>query len=127
MIARRPVIASMFAGCAATVAPRTARAAADDALFADGTASDLDFPPLAALDAKQNFGYKPPSAAEIAAAAKIVDETPKGPPPVDIARSFVERFSGKDPDAISQWPAPAAWNPLIVRFFDATAISRRRR
>ena len=63
-----------------------------------------------------------PSREQIERATKIIDETPRGPLPVDVAQSFIDRFYDSDPDVISQWPMPAAWNPLIVAFFDATEM-----
>jgi len=81
----------------------------------------LIYPPLGAINQPEKFGYAQPTQAQKDKAAKIVNETPKGPNPVSIARSFSERFGKNDPKAISQWPAPEAWNPLIVEFFKKTA------
>lgn len=81
---------------------------------------ELIFPPLSALDPTRDFGYKEPTHFQREKADSIISLTPKGPLPVDIAQSFVDRFYEKDPEAISQWPAPMAWNPLVVAFFDAT-------
>ena len=82
----------------------------------------LPLPPLASLDDQEVYGYNKPTADQLARAQKIVDETPKGPRPYDVAKSFIDRFSQTDPDAIAQWPAPAAWNPLVKGFFDATSL-----
>lgn len=82
----------------------------------------LVYPPFEALDAPAEFGYKEPDAAAKAKAADIIKQSPKGPKPIDVAQSFVDRFYKTDPEAISQWPAPAAWNPLIVEFFNATSL-----
>jgi uncharacterized protein (TIGR02594 family) len=62
----------------------------------------------------------PPSGEQNKRVDKIIDETPSGPRPIDIAQSFIDRFYATDPNIISQWPAPQPWNPLIVRFFNAT-------
>lgn len=82
----------------------------------------LNYPPFSLFDRPDQFGYKPPSPAERTKAADIVRSTPKGPKPIDVAESFVSRFYQSDPDAISQWPAPESWNPLIVEFFSATSV-----
>jgi uncharacterized protein (TIGR02594 family) len=55
-------------------------------------------------------------------AQEIIDATPKGPTPFVIAKSFVDRFAKTDPEAISQWPAPKNWNPLVKGFFSATSL-----
>lgn len=81
----------------------------------------LVYPPIGALENPEPFGYKPATEAQKKKAQEIVDGTPKGPRPIDVAQSLVDRFYDKDPDAISQWPAPTSWNPLIVEFFNATS------
>jgi uncharacterized protein (TIGR02594 family) len=81
----------------------------------------LIYPPLGAINQPEKFGYAKPTQAQRDKAAKIINETPKGPNPLAIARSFSERFGESDPRAISQWPAPDAWNPLVVEFFKSTA------
>lgn len=68
------------------------------------------------------LGTEKPTDAQKDKTQKIVEGTPKGPRPIDIAQSFVDRFALSDPDAISQWPADAAWNPLVVEFFTATSL-----
>jgi uncharacterized protein (TIGR02594 family) len=82
----------------------------------------LIFPPLDALDAPEPFGYATPTEEQKKKVSRIISTTPKGPRPVDIAQSFVDRFYKEDPEAISQWPAPASWNPLVAEFFSATAV-----
>jgi uncharacterized protein (TIGR02594 family) len=82
--------------------------------------TQLNYPPFDALDAPQKFGLNEPTQAQKAKVSQIIQSTPRGPRPYDVARSFVDRFYGKDPEVISQWPRPAAWNPLIVEFFSAT-------
>jgi uncharacterized protein (TIGR02594 family) len=82
----------------------------------------LTFPPIEALDNPTQFGYEPATEEQKESSASIVRTTPKGPTPIAIAQSFVDRFSNDDPEAISQWPAPASWNPLIVEFFSATSL-----
>jgi uncharacterized protein (TIGR02594 family) len=82
----------------------------------------LVYPPFEALEAPATFGYSEPDEKAKAKAADIIKTTVNGPHPIDIAQNFVDRFYKADPDAISQWPAPAAWNPLIVEFFNATSL-----
>lgn len=80
----------------------------------------LDYPDVAAIGGHQLFGYKPATEAERARASAIINQTPKGPAPVDVAQSFVDRFYASEPKVISQWPRPDNWNPLVVGFFGAT-------
>jgi len=80
----------------------------------------LLFPPFEALDNPEPFGYSSPNEAQKRKAMEIINTTPKGPKAIDIAQSFIDRFYKKDPEAISQWPAPRSWNPLIKTFFSAT-------
>jgi uncharacterized protein (TIGR02594 family) len=82
----------------------------------------LTFPPVDTLDNPEPFGYSPPTEAQKARAAEVVRTTPKGPRPIDIAQSFVDRFYKQDPEVISQWPSPSSWNPLVVEFFSATTL-----
>jgi uncharacterized protein (TIGR02594 family) len=82
----------------------------------------LAMPPIETLDDAELFGYKPPTAAQLQKAQQIIDSTPKGPTPFDIAKSFVDRFFESDPEAISQWPSPSSWNPLVKEFFSATSL-----
>lgn len=83
--------------------------------------SELVYPDFASLDSYQLFGDKAPNKAQREKAAAIIQGTPTGPTPFAIAKSFVDRYTTQDPQAISQWPKPAAWNPLVVQFFSATA------
>jgi uncharacterized protein (TIGR02594 family) len=81
----------------------------------------LEFAPFGALDKPDLYGYKEPTPDQKNAVSDIISNTPRGPLPIDVAESFITRFYSSDPKAISQWPAPAAWNPLVVHFFnDAT-------
>jgi uncharacterized protein (TIGR02594 family) len=82
----------------------------------------LTMPTIESLDDSALFGYAPATAAQREKAQKIIDSTPKGPRPFDIAKSFIDRFAKSDPDAISQWPAPKSWNPLVKEFFSATSL-----
>ena len=122
MISRRKVI------LAALTAPYLVNANsshAQDSANVVGESSDflqLPMPSIASLDDASLFGFKPATAAQIAKAQAIIDATPKGPTPFAIAQSFIERFYGKDNDAISQWPAPSNWNPLVKEFFTATSL-----
>ena len=81
----------------------------------------LIYPPIEAIDNPQPFGYERATQAEIDRAKLIIAQTVQGPRPIDIAQSFVDRFFKTAPDLISQWPAPAHWNPLVVEFFSATS------
>jgi uncharacterized protein (TIGR02594 family) len=95
---------------------------ADQVVGKDVPFAELKNPPFDALDAAELFGSHPPTDEQRKKAAKIIDETPKGPTPYSVARSFVDRFAKTDPDAISQWPEPQAWNPVVKEFFDATTL-----
>lgn len=57
-----------------------------------------------------------PSPNDLRLAHAIIDQTPRGPRPIDIAQSFVDRFSQANPAAISQRSPPAPPNPLISEF-----------
>lgn len=81
----------------------------------------LEYPPFELIGAPSLFGYEPATAVEIAKAKLIVNNTRKGPAPIDVAKHFVVRFAASDPEAIAQWPRPSRWNPLIVEFFNATS------
>ena len=96
--------------------------AADPVVGEDVSFDQLPLPPIDALDDPELFGYKPPTAAQRAKAQKIIDDTIKGPRPFDVAKSFIKRFAKSDPEAISQWPAPSTWNPLVKEFFSATYL-----
>lgn len=110
---------------AVAIAFKTSLSFAEAAELVIGTDVGFDqlpLPPLVSLDDPQPYGYDKPTADQLARAQKIVDETPKGPHPYDVANSFIKRFFQDDPDAIAQWPAPASWNPLVKGFFDATSL-----
>ncbi len=122
MISRRALSLSMLAAFLVGVS-RSARAERSDPVIGEAISFDqLSFPSLESLDDPELFGYEPATAAQLARARKIIDDTPKGPTPYDVARSFIDRFAKSDPDAISQWPAPATWNPLVKEFFSATSL-----
>jgi uncharacterized protein (TIGR02594 family) len=84
-------------------------------------AEDLLYPPFEALTEAKEFGYKEPSSDEKAKAETAIKATPHGPTPIAVMQSFVARYYDSDPKVISQWPAPNAWNPIIVEFFKATS------
>jgi uncharacterized protein (TIGR02594 family) len=117
-VRRRPLLL----GLAASGLVADHAATAQRARIPPGETYDLTFPPLQALNPEVPFGTLQPSAAQIRRAQEIIDASPRGPRPVDVAQSFVDRFARSDPEAISQWPAPKPWNPLVVAFFRATAI-----
>jgi uncharacterized protein (TIGR02594 family) len=81
---------------------------------------ELTYPPFEAITSPQTFGYQEASEKDKDKARAIIQGTPSGPGPIDVAQSFADRFFESDPKAISQWPAPDSWNPLIVEFFRAT-------
>lgn len=112
---------AMVAGMACTPLMITAQVAAAQTAEIEDSFDQLIYPPIEAIDDPQPFGYKPASQDEINKAKLIIDQTINGPRPIDVAQSFVDRFYVSDPSAISQWPAPAHWNPLIVDFFTATS------
>lgn len=80
----------------------------------------MDSPDVSELTKAQPFGSHPASQQERERADKIIANTPTGPRPFDIAKSFYDRFYTTDPHAISEWPRNESWNPLIARFFEAT-------
>jgi uncharacterized protein (TIGR02594 family) len=80
----------------------------------------LDYPPFSDIRGPAVLGIQRPSPSQIEYVRKIIQATPMGPRPIDVAQSFVDRFSKNAPDVISQWPLPHAWNPLVVEFFSAT-------
>ena len=117
MLTRRRVLAGIsMTGLLAATPELSAQESVKELNF------DIQFPPLEALNSPTNFGYTAPTKAQKERVAGIINDTPHGPTPLDIARSFVLRFSQSDPDAISQWPKQDAWNPLIVEFFKATSL-----
>jgi uncharacterized protein (TIGR02594 family) len=119
MITRR-MLAMGLATHAALVS--TSPAFAEPSEVTGGEFVQLTYPPITAINAPRPFGFSPATEAQKAKAKAIEDATPNGPRPIDIAQSFVDRFFSQDPEAISQWPAPASWNPLVVDFFSATSL-----
>ena len=117
MITRR----NATAGIAACSAFGLASVRAQPALADEPPFDQLTFPAFEAIGKPEQFGYKPPTAIQKENAAEIVRATPNGPSPIAIVQSFVDRYYVKDPDSISQWPAPNEWNPLIVTFFSSTS------
>src|SRR4051794_12620750 len=83
----------------------------------ESTLEQLTFPAFEAINNPKPFGYDPPTQEQREKAQNIIKGTPNGPKPIDVAQSLVDRFYVSDPEAISQWPAPASWNPLVVEFF----------
>jgi len=119
MISRRAFGSGLIAYSLCGSGPSAGQPTEDDGT---GSLDQLIYPPFGAIDAPRPFGYKPPDEKQKRKAEDIVKATIKGPRPIDIAQSFIERFYTQDPEAISQWPAPAPWNPLIVEFFSATTL-----
>ena len=79
-------------------------------------AADLKYPTV--INPLKPYGSKPPDQAQITRAANVLNAAPKGPKPFDVASYFVS--SAVPPDLVQQWPSNEAWNPVIVRFFEAT-------
>jgi uncharacterized protein (TIGR02594 family) len=118
MISRRKMILGLATYSAVLSASRAAQSETDAAFY------ELTYPPFGALTEPQEFGYKAATEEQKRIARDIINGTPKGPKPIDLAQSFVDRFYQRDPKVISQWPAPAEWNPLIKEFFDATSTPK---
>ena len=121
MISRR-IMALGLAAAAPSILRISKALGQDDEAKAESFVQ-LIYPPLEALSQPENFGYLEPDQAQKDKVDRIINETPKGPTPLAIARSFIDRFATSDPGAISQWPAPDSWNPLIVRFFQSTSMN----
>lgn len=81
---------------------------------------DLEYPPFDMIDPIKPFGTAEPTDKQKKRAKEIWSGAPTGPEPIDIARYFVDNYSDS-PDDISQWPKSAAWNPLVVEFFQSTS------
>ena len=117
MISRRSVTASIAGSSALALFPAWAQPSpATEASF-----DQLTYPPFETIGRPELFGYVPATAEQKQKAADVVRTTPNGPTPIAIVQSFIDRFYAKDPDVISQWPAPKEWNPLVVTFFSATS------
>ena len=110
---------ALVAGAAAHAALIASGARAQDA--GEDEMVQLDLPSFASLHATENFGYDEPTEAQKQRAREIIAATPRTRPPIDVAQSFITRFAGSEPDVISQWPVPSAWNPLVASFFDAVS------
>jgi uncharacterized protein (TIGR02594 family) len=82
----------------------------------------LTWPPIILLDPGKHelYGYNKATGDQEAKATLMLQKAPKGPKAIDVAQYFVDTYYKSAPETISQWPAPANWNPLIVDFFDAT-------
>jgi uncharacterized protein (TIGR02594 family) len=123
MISRRDVSVSLLA---LPLIFRSSSACADPdddpTVGKDAGFEQLVMPRIETLDDAELFGFSKPNAEQLAKAKQIIDETPKGPSAYAIGKSFVDRFFQKDPEAISQWPAPSAWNPVVKEFFSATSL-----
>jgi uncharacterized protein (TIGR02594 family) len=76
----------------------------------------LQYPPPAETRRMPLQQRRKPSSDDIRLARAIINQTPDGPRPIDIAQSFVDRFSLINPAAISQGSPPAPPNPLISEF-----------
>jgi hypothetical protein len=83
-----------------------------------GVLPDYDGP----LPKPGTLGITPATAHEVEIANAILAKAPHGPNPVDVASFFLEVGNGDfDPDwkpFVKGWPTE--WNPVIVRFFEAT-------
>ena len=81
----------------------------------------LEYPPVRDRSGHNDRASSAPTSSQIERANAIVKTMPRGPRPIDIAQSFVDRFYYSEPEIISQLPPPAALNPLISRFFETTS------
>jgi uncharacterized protein (TIGR02594 family) len=83
-----------------------------------GTLPDYDGP----LPKPGTLGKTPASAHEVQVADAILAKAPSGPAPFDVASFFLSVGNGDfNPDwrpYVKGWPT--RWNPVIVRFFEAT-------
>jgi uncharacterized protein (TIGR02594 family) len=82
--------------------------------------AEVAYPDFGAISAPEKFGLNPPTEEQRAKAQLMINNAPVGPHPIDVAQSFIDRYSS-DPKSISQWPKPEPWNPLIAEFFNATS------
>jgi hypothetical protein len=125
MISRRIVTLSLIvAPTVLPVFPALSQGSEEEDLFAQ-----LTYPTFGALSDPEKFGYQKPTQAQRDKADGIVNQTPKGPTPLAVARSFVERYAQSDPKAISQWPAPdqRSWlriSATVGRMTFASATTR---
>lgn len=117
IIQRRALLGFLTGSALVNLWPTVSRAGVET----DGLFDQLVYPPLDAIDNPEPFGYREATEKQKQKMRDIVSATPKGPRPIDIAQWFVDQYSKKDPEAISQWPVPASWNPLIVEFFSVTS------
>jgi uncharacterized protein (TIGR02594 family) len=116
MLTRRAACFGMVSGIA------LARSSLVQAQDTEESLQLLEFPPFEALDPIKPFGYEEPTQEQKDKVKEIINNTPKGPTPIDVAQSFIDRFATTDPEVISQWPKPQAWNPLVVAFFSETNL-----
>lgn len=77
--------------------------------------------PAPTTSAKPSVRRSKPTMVEIKRARDIIDLTPRGPRPIDIAQSFIDRYFDTKPTVISQRPPPASLNPLIAEFLKTTS------
>ncbi len=97
----------------------------------------LDYRSIEAMTQSHEFGLRPPDKAAINKANPIIANTPAGPTPFEVAKSFVTRFGKSDPDGISQVRRPrdahhtanerheVSLRPPIVRGLSLLKQSRR--
>lgn len=117
MVSRRSVAAGIAACSVLRFELAQAQAPAPDEVPFE----QLTFPAFEAIGKPELFGYKPATAAQKEKVKEIIRTTPNGPTPIAIVQSFIDRYYVSDPEAISQWPAPKEWNPLVVAFFSSTS------
>jgi uncharacterized protein (TIGR02594 family) len=113
MLSRRDLIVNIFTATACLPTHAMARRLGRENI------SELQYPPPAPAHgmARGNPGNRgKPSPSDLRLARAIIDQTPHGPRAIDIAQSFVDRFSQANPAAISQRSPPAPPNPLIAVF-----------
>jgi uncharacterized protein (TIGR02594 family) len=117
MISRRAVALGLVTYPFALAASQRTESSVDEPSY------ELTYPPFNALTDPQRFGYKEATKEQKKIACDMIRGTPEGPnvKPIDIAQHFIDTYYRDNPKLISQWPAPAEWNPLIVEFFKATS------
>lgn len=82
----------------------------------------LQYPPPKPASRTPSARRGKPIVAQIKHAREVIDLTPVGPRPIDIAQSFVDRYFDARPAVISQPPPPAPMNPLIAEFLKEISL-----
>lgn len=88
------------------------------------TIVQLQYPPPSINTQNPRLRQSNPTPLEVKQASHILELTPTGPRPIDIAQSFIDRYFERKPAVISQPPPPAPLNPLIAEFLKVTTPYR---